>query len=187
MLRARRPSPATVLTLLSKARGSTPTYPEVGATRNESFPAGYRHLACAIDLDNRDRTFERAVETLRGWGAQLGAGIEIVPEGARVDEGETVILVIRTFGLWAVAPCRVVYVVEETDHFAFAYGTLPGHPERGEAAFALERNETGSVAFHAMSFSQTVDPLARVGAPITRRVQQRVTRRYLTALAEATR
>lgn len=183
----RRPSPDAVLGVLSRAQSCAPTYPEVGATRNESFPAGYRHLACAIDLGDGDGTFERAVETLRGWGAQLGARIEIVPEGARVAEAETVILVIRTIGFWAVAPCRVVYVVEEPDHFAFAYGTLPGHPERGEAAFALDRSETGSVTFHATSFSRTVDPLARLGAPITRRVQERVTRRYLTALAEATR
>jgi uncharacterized protein (UPF0548 family) len=164
VLRVRPPSPAAALRLLSEARASAPTYPEVGATRNESFPAGYRHDASAIDLGGGDRTFERAVETLRGWGAQLGAGIEVVPEGARVDEAGTVILVIRTMGLWTIAPCRVVYVIEEPDHFAFAYGTLPGHPEQGEAAFAIHRGETGSVTFHVTSFSRPVDPLARVGS-----------------------
>ncbi len=152
----------------------------------ESFPAGYRHDSYAIDLGGREKTFERAVETLRAWGAQIGAGIEVVPTGAQVSEGETVILVIRTMGFWAIAPCRVVYVVEEPGQFAFAYGTLPGHPERGEAAFAIDRSETGAVSFHVTSFSRTVDPLARLGAPITRRIQQRVTRRYLSVLAEAT-
>jgi uncharacterized protein (UPF0548 family) len=186
VLRVRRPSPAVVLHLLSEAQSSPFTYPEVGATKSEPFPAGYRHDAYAIDLGTRETTFERAVEALRAWGAQIAAGIEIVPNGAHVAEGETVILVIRTAGFWAIAPCRVVYVVEQPDHFAFAYGTLPGHPEQGEAAFAINRSETGAVSFHVTSFSRTVDPLARLGAPITRRIQQRVTRRYLSALAEAT-
>jgi uncharacterized protein (UPF0548 family) len=186
VLRARRPSSEALLQLLSQARAATPTYAEVGATKREPFPAGYRHDAYAIDLGEGERTFEQAVETLRDWGAQTGAGIEIVPAGARVSEAETVILVIRTGGLWAIAPCRVVYVVEEPDHFAFAYGTLPGHPEQGEAAFAINRSESGAVSFHVTSFSRTVDPLARLGAPITRRIQRRVTRRYLRVLAEAT-
>jgi uncharacterized protein (UPF0548 family) len=38
-----------------------------------------------------------------------------------------------------------------------------------------------------LSFSRTVDPLARLGTPVTRWVQKRVTRGYLTALAQAAR
>ena len=37
--------------------------------------------------------------------------------------------------VWATLPCRVIYVDEDPGRFAFAYGTLPGHPERGEVAF----------------------------------------------------
>jgi len=77
----------------------------------------------------------------------------------------------------------VVYVEQEPERFAFAYGTLPGHPERGEVKFVVERDATGEVVFRILSFSQTVDPLARLGSPVTRRIQQRVTERYLDAIA----
>ena len=81
--------------------------------------------------------------------------------------------------------CRVVYVDEALERFAFAYGTLPGHPEQGEVAFRIERGPADEVRFRIVSFSRTVDPLARLGSPFTRRLQQRVTERYLDAIATA--
>ena len=61
--------------------------------------------------------------TNRSW-------IEVVPDGAWVEQDETVILLIRAAGFWATAPCRVVYVVEEPGRFAFAYGTLSRAPRK---------------------------------------------------------
>ena len=94
-------------------------------------------------------------------------------------------LLLHVGGFWSAAPCRVVYVVEEADHVGFGYGTLPGHPECGEAAFAVSRDAAGAVVFRVWSFSRTVDPLARLGSPIARRIQKRVTQRYLDALVDA--
>jgi uncharacterized protein (UPF0548 family) len=184
-LRLRRPSAAAVQRLLADSREAVPTYPEVGATRAVDLPAGYRHDRCEIHVGRGPDVFERAVRALRGWQAQRGAGVEVVPDDAWVEEQETVVLLLHVGGLWATAPCRVVYVVEEADHVGFAYGTLPGHPECGEAAFAVSRGATGAVVFRVWSFSRTIDPLARLGAPVTRRIQKRVTRRYLDALVEA--
>jgi uncharacterized protein (UPF0548 family) len=183
--RVTRPSAAVLAELLAEAKEATPTYREVGGTRHESLPAGYRCDRMQAVIGSGDETFRRAVEALRRWQAQIGAGIHVVPADAWVEDGKTVVLLIRAAGLWTTAPCRVVYVSEEADRFAFAYGTLPGHPERGEAAFALERSSSGEVTFRVWSFSRTVDPLARLGVPLTRRIQQRVTRRYLDALASA--
>ena len=130
--------------------------------------------------------FERAVAALRAWQAQVGAGARVVPHGAEVADGSTVVLLIRVGGLWAALPCRVVYVDESPRGFAFAYGTLPGHPERGEVAFRIERRAgPDDVFFRIVSFSRTVDPLARLASPITRLIQQRVTKRYLSTIAEA--
>ena len=78
-----------------------------------------------------------------------------------------------------------MYVVDEPNQFSFAYGTLPGHPEQGEAAMIVERNEIGEVVFRIVSFSRTVDPLARLGSPVTRLVQRQVTNRYMEAVATA--
>ena len=184
-LRVRRPSAAGIERLLTESGAAAPTYSEIGATRDERLPAGYRHDSYERRVGLGDDVFERAVTALRAWEAQIGAGVEVVPEGARVGEEETVALLIRVGGLWAAMPCRVVYVEEDHEGFAFAYGTLPGHPERGEVAFRIEREQGGEVVFRIVSFSRTVDPLARLGSPVTRRLQQRVTERYLDVIAAA--
>jgi uncharacterized protein (UPF0548 family) len=185
VLRLRRPSPTRIEQLLSEARNAAPSYPDVGATRAGPLPTGYRHCEYATRLGEGQPVFERAVQALRGWRAQVDAGIEVIPRDAWVEDGETVVLLIRAAGLWATAPCRVVYVVDEPDVFTFAYATLAGHPESGEAAFAIRRDESGEVTFSVSSFSRPIDPLARLGAPLARRIQTRVNKRYLEALRKA--
>jgi len=127
------------------------------------------------------------VAALRRWGAQTGGGLTVFPGGSLVEPEATVLLMIRGSGLWAVAPCRVVYVQDGDDRFSFAYGTLPGHPECGEASFVVERRADETIVFRVASFSRPVDPLARLGRPCSRRLQRRVTKRYLTAIAAAAR
>jgi uncharacterized protein (UPF0548 family) len=187
VLRLTRPSSEDLARLIASAKAADLSYPETSATKDSPLPAGYRLDHYARQLGSDEAAFERSVEGLRSWKAQIGAGVEIVPEDARVAVGETVLFVIKTAGLWAVAPCRVVYIVDERNRFSFAYGTLPGHPEQGEAAMILERDEKREVVFRIVSFSRTVDPLARLGSPLTRLIQRRVTNRYLQALAAASK
>jgi len=185
VLRLTRPSVEDLTHLLAKAKAADLSYPEAGATRDSPLPAGYRLDRYERQLASDETVFERAVEALRVWKAHAGAGVEIVPNDARVTVGATVLLLIKTVGFWAAAPCRVVYVVDEPNRFSFAYGTLPGHPEQGEAAMIVERNEIEGVVFRIVSFSRTVDPLARLGSPITRLIQRHVTNSYVQALATA--
>jgi uncharacterized protein (UPF0548 family) len=72
-------------------------------------------------------------------------------------------------------------VVDDRDRFGFGYGTLPGHPECGEESFVVERNSDATV-FRITAFSRPADIVARVGAPVARRLQVRFTGRYLQAL-----
>jgi uncharacterized protein (UPF0548 family) len=184
-LRVRRPSAAEIERLLAESGAAAPTYSALGATREEQLPEGYRHDRYERLLGRDHGTFERAVAALRAWQAQIGAGVEVVPEGARVGDQDTIALLIRVGGLWATAPCRVIYIEEVPGSSSFAYGALPGHPERGEVAFRIEQCAAGEVVFRIVSFSRTVDPLARLGSPVTRRLQKRVTERYLDAIAAA--
>lgn len=185
MLFVRRPSAGTLDRLLREAREAEPTYAEVGSTLGEDWPPSYRHDLDEASLGTGQQTFDLAVSTLRRWQAQIGAGIDVLPRGATVVEGETALLLIREAGLWTVAPCRVVYVVAEPESFRFAYGTLPGHPERGEASFAVTRTDRDEVLLRLASFSRPVDPLAQLAKPLTRRIQRRVTLRYVDALRGA--
>ena len=52
------------------------------------------------------------------------------------------------------APCRIVWVVSEPDRAGFAYGTLPGHPARGEESFVVHRDASGDVWLTVTSFSR---------------------------------
>lgn len=185
MLRLTRPSDSDLQRVLEKSRRAELSYEEVGASKRTPLPAGYRHDHYERRLGFEEDRFERAVDALRRWQGHVDAGVRIFPDGATVEIDSTVLFVLRATGLWAIAPCRVVYVVGEPSRFCFAYGTLPGHPERGEVAMTVIRDDAGSVVARIESFSRTVDPLARAASPVTRVIQRRVTNRYLEALAAA--
>jgi uncharacterized protein (UPF0548 family) len=117
------------------------------------MPSGYRHDRYEASVGDGVGALERAGAALLAWQAHVGAGVEVFPPESRVESGATVVLLLRA-GLWAPAPCRVVYVIEEPNEVGFAYGTLPGHPECGEAAFTLSRRDGGQVVIVVRSFSR---------------------------------
>jgi uncharacterized protein (UPF0548 family) len=156
------------------------SYPEVGASLGDR-PAGYRHDSDELVLGAGDEPFRRAREGLIQWRAHRGAGVTVHPVDAPLEPATTVALALPLVGFHALAACRIVAVLDEPDRFGFAYGTLVGHPERGEEAFIVERARD-TVTFHIHAFSKPADPLARLGAPVARHIQRRVTLRYLKAL-----
>jgi uncharacterized protein (UPF0548 family) len=79
-------------------------------------------------------------------------------------------------------PCLVVWTERTSNRCGFAYGTLPGHPERGEERFELRLTRSGEVNFTIVAFSAPGRWFTRVAGPVARLVQDRMTRRYLEAL-----
>ncbi len=142
-------------------------------------PGGFHHDAYRMGLPGGPGAFARARRGLQTWQAHLGAGLRVQPRHPP-QEGATVVVAIPLGPLTAVAPCRIVGVVDEPHRFGFAYGTLPGHPESGEEAFVVEASEDG-VALHILAASHPSGVLARLGAPVGRRIQTATTRRYLEA------
>lgn len=170
--------------LVHKAEAGEPTYPEVGATRAPTLPPGYRHDRYERVLGHSPDTLAVATAGLRAWAAHRGAGVQVEPVDAPLQVGTSVVLLLPLGLVRGVAACRVIYVIDEPDRFGFAYGTLPGHPERGEEAFIVRRGGAGAVVFEITAFSRPAELLSRLGSPVARRIQTRVTGRYLTALAE---
>ncbi|MEU6388820.1 DUF1990 domain-containing protein [Streptomyces sp. NPDC046939] len=160
------------------------TYTEIGATLAEDhrLPPGYAHLDRRVRLGSGQQCFERAGAAVLSWGAQRGAGLSVTP-GDDVREGADVVL--RLLGLRI--PCRVVGVVRDGVRIGFAYGTLPGHPERGEEAFLVVREADDSVWFRIRAFSRPGRWYTRAAGPVGRAAQQWATRRYLRAIVEASR
>jgi uncharacterized protein (UPF0548 family) len=154
------------------------TYDAVGATAGD-LPAGYRLTQRRAVLERRD--FDGAVEDLMRWRVHERAGLWVAASGP-VGDADTV--VDMRFGVGPLAlriPCRIAYVVDEPDRAGFAYGTLPGHPETGEELFLLSRLGDGRLTFTLTAFSRPATRLARLGGPVSRAVQTRVTDRYLRA------
>jgi uncharacterized protein (UPF0548 family) len=164
------------------------TYPEVGATREASLPSGYHHVRRDVAIGSGAAAFGAAAEALMTWRMHRAAGLDVLPGSAtRASPGAFVRLRAGWGPLSLTAPCRVVYCVEQPDRRGFAYGTLPGHPERGEEAFVLHLTASGQVRFRICAFSRPAILLTRAAGPVARLAQAYVTTRYVTALTRLSR
>ena len=176
-----RPGHHDLERVLAEQCSAAVTYDEVGATRG-ALPGGYRHDRQEMDIGHGDEVFRRAADGLRRWASHRGAGLTVYPESPDLRAGVTLVLTLALPVVTAIAACRIVYVVDEPERFGFAYGTLPAHPERGEEAFVVRQSPDGAVTFTITAFSRPRHAFARLGGPLTRRIQVQTTRRYLDAL-----
>ncbi|MFJ6651689.1 DUF1990 family protein [Microbacterium sp. NPDC091313] len=161
--------------------GAPLTYSEVGATAGR-MPAGYHHVRVERVIGHGAETFERAADALLTGEVQRRAGARIALVPSPIEVGTEVRMLLRIGPLGFRAPARVVWAERTAERCGFAYGTLPGHPERGEERFELALAASGAVVFRITAFSQPGRWFTRVGAPLGRLVQRRMTRRYLAAL-----
>jgi uncharacterized protein (UPF0548 family) len=175
MFTVKEPSEQDVANFISSQRNLEFTYPEVGAT-NATPPAGYTIDRNRIQLGHGIATYTRAVDALTNW-RQFDLGwVTVVPRGMPVEVGATVAVKARAFGTWSLNASRVVYVIEESRRFGFAYGTLPDHIERGEERFLIEWLADDSVWYDILAFSQPRHPFVRLGFPFARMLQKRFAR-----------
>ncbi|MFN4002765.1 DUF1990 family protein [Microcella sp.] len=147
----------------------------------ERVPAGFRVFRHeAVIGSGAERWASAAAEVLE-WGLQRGAGIRV--STPRVVVGDDVTLTIPLLGIVPVrAYARVLAVVDEPTRRGFVYGTLPGHPERGEEAFLVTIDDAEIVRVVVQGFSRPAPGIWILGAPALRLVQAIYTRRYLRAL-----
>ncbi|MGI8912069.1 MAG: DUF1990 family protein [Rubrobacteraceae bacterium] len=165
------------------------SYREIGATRTGIAPKGYVADRYRVKIGEGEDAYRRAVDALRGW-RQFGIGwTSLRPPGAPIEDGSVVAVLVRHFGFRSLNPARIVYTIEDPGplrRFGFAYGTLPGHSEKGEELFSIEWDrEEGSVHYAVFAFSRPNHPLVWLGYPFTRMLQKRFIRDSQRAMAEA--
>jgi uncharacterized protein (UPF0548 family) len=112
-----------------------------------------------------------------------GINAVLEPASQPVELGATVLVVLRLGPVHVIAPDRVVRVIDEPQRFAYAYGTLPGHPECGEESFTVEELADGTVRATIRVQARAATIPARVVAPVVRLLQATALRRYLAAFA----
>jgi uncharacterized protein (UPF0548 family) len=180
-----RPSRDDVRRHLDAQRALPFTYDAVGATRDGTAPAGFDHDRNRQRLGAGATVFAAAREAVRAWAMFPAPLARIEPAGVPIAEGELAGVVIRAMGLWWLNAARIVYVIDEPRRFGFAYGTLPGHAERGEERFLVAWQGDDSVWYEIDAFSQPRFWPARLGKPIVRRLQRRFARLSKAAMLRA--
>lgn len=161
---------------LSEAADLEVTYDHVGSTLSPTAPCHSR----TVELG--DDAFDAGVEGLKAWVCHRGIGASVYPEGAPIAVGETVLIGLRAGPVRLLVPNRIVAVVDEPDTYGFAYGTLPGHPERGEEAFLVERHAGGRTTATIRVIAEGNWLVVRLASPIARLLQRAALDRYLASL-----
>ena len=170
------PDPGRLDETLREAAQLEVTYDRVGSTLDPTTDCHSRTVELGRD------TFDAAVEGLKAWVCHRGIAASVHPEGAPIAVGTTVLVVLRVGPVRLLVPDRIVAVVNEPDSFGFAYGTLPGHPERGEEAFLIERRADGCTTATIRVVAEGDWLIARLAGPVVRRLQRVALNRYLAAL-----
>lgn len=168
---------------LPALRDASPTYDHVGSTLEPQSTHGHR-VEDTIMVGHGAEVLAAAKTALWTWVPQRGVGAIVRPDDVVPDLGETVVLGLGIGGVRLAVPNRIVAVVDEPDRQGYAYGTLPGHPERGEELFLLERGADDEVRFTIRVDAEPAASLRRLGAVI-RPIQRAALQRYLRAVRDA--
>ena len=139
------------------------TYPEVGATRREPLPAGYDHLHYRRLIGSGADVFNRAGEAVETFRMHRAIGATVRTTADRAAPGVRLGIGLGPFTV----PCEIVYVPDEPNRAGFGYGTLPGHVQRGEEAFLVERDQDDRVWFRVTAFSRPARWITVLGGPLT--------------------
>ncbi|GAA0459166.1 DUF1990 domain-containing protein [Streptomyces olivaceiscleroticus] len=142
------------------------SYPEHGATQHGPLPAGYHHLRVEVPVGHGRAVLERAGEAITTFRMHRAAGVRVRAGAASAEPGVPVEVGLGVGPLRVTAPCRVVWSTYDSDRIGFAYGTLDGHPERGEESFLAELRADGSVWFAVTAFSRPARWYTRLAGPV---------------------
>ena len=190
MFSLHKPTIAEVQRFLTAQHQLPHSYPEVGATRH-TLPAGYDIDHNRIHLGTGEETFVRARKALQHWKMFNLRWLQVHDPTAPILTGTTVVVLARVWGLWILNACRIVYVIDDARPlavFGFAYGTLPGHAERGEERFTVQWDQADdSVWYDILAFSRPRHWMARLGYLYVRHLQKRFARDSLQAVLSASR
>ena len=172
----RRPTDSQLLEFIKREKELPFSYQHVGSTTGGEVPTGFVFDSNRVELGRGEQVFGNACGALKSWKHFDTGWTRIVPGNTPIQTDQTIGLVIRALGIWWWNSARIVYVIDEPKRFAFAYGTLPGHVERGEEQFAIEMGDDGTVSYTIRAFSRPRILAARIANPLARMLQRQFVR-----------
>lgn len=171
---------------MSSSPDPSSTYParlrglSIDLARGASYIPGPWNVLWEARAIGRGKDFGTARHRILSWQMHRDAGIRVQSDGD-VEVGRPVKLSIGIGPFLIPASCEVVAVVDGEQEAGFGYGTLAGHPERGEQAFLVTLRPDGLVVGSVASFSRPA-PLAAVGSAVLQKAQRIVAKRYIAAM-----
>jgi uncharacterized protein (UPF0548 family) len=161
-----RPRPTDLEPLMAAARSAAPRL--VPGARFDDSPDGFRLASTRQRVGSGEADFEHAKQLLCEW-AFLPASAHPCPDTPPQRPGENLLLLVRTFGVWAAMPARVLESIATTDgvqRAGFVYTALPGHVAQGYERFLLEQDPaTGDVTFELRAVARPAQRLVRLVRP----------------------
>jgi uncharacterized protein (UPF0548 family) len=180
-----KPNSEVIREFLRTQENQSFSYPHVGASRTGQAPPGYDVDHHRVQLGAGSASFEKAHAALRRWEMFHISWIRLCFPDTSIEAGATVAVLASHSGFWSLNACRIVYLIEESGRYGFAYGTLPEHGERGEERFSVEfLRDDNSVWYDVYAFSRP-RIAARLAYPCARMLQRRFARDSMNAVKAA--
>lgn len=159
-------------------------YPGIGGTREGTAPGGYSTVLEEVHIGTGVALYRRLADGILCWELHKRAGLRV---RAEVPRAAVHTRVVSGFGVGPFrlpAPCEVVWVREPStgeipQSAGFGYGTLPGHPARGEESFEAVIDARQDVFLRIRAFSRPANWFYATGGVVTRAAQRYVTSRYI--------
>ena len=170
------------------ARGEL-NYPGIGTTEHGPPPEGTECLVTQAYIGDGQAAYRRAVQGMLTWQLQKRSGLRVRAESGVVVPGTRVVSGFGVGPFRLNAPCEVVWVRRPVpgdgpQSAGFGYGTLPGHPVRGEEAFEISIDAHGMVTISITAFGGPSNWFYAAGGAVTRRARRHVTSRYIRSAQE---
>jgi uncharacterized protein (UPF0548 family) len=182
------PSDIQINQFLDKARESSYTYSEVGATSG-LLPPLFTPDQNRVQLGKGAQTWRNAVQAIEHWEMFSIPWVRLYWPTTPIAAEQNVAVLAHHLGCYWLNACRIVYVVDddgEPKRFGFAYGTLTDHAESGEERFLVEWNRnTDEVTYDLLAFSRPNQFLVRMGYPFARQLQKRFVIHSIIAMKKA--
>jgi uncharacterized protein (UPF0548 family) len=164
-------------------------YQGIGSTEHGRPPADVECLVSRAYLGEGLTAYRRAVRGLLTWQLQKKSGLRVRAESDVVVPGARVVSGFGVGPFRIDAPCEVVWVRRPVSgavpqSAGFGYGTLPGHPVRGEEAFEISIDEKGAVSIAITAFGVPSNWFYAAGGALTQRARRLVTSRYIRSAQE---
>ncbi|QCR53852.1 DUF1990 domain-containing protein [Brachybacterium sp. SGAir0954] len=147
-------------------------------------PRGMERMEIGAALPGRSLA-DLGEELLTGR-VQERAGLHVASTTARLEVGTRLLMTLRLGPLRIDVPCEVVEVREAQDLASFTYATLAGHPEQALERFTVFASPGSEPELRITAVSAPALWWSRLGSPVTRLFQRRITARYLDALRTRT-